>query len=225
MHSLRFGLLGLRLGYYSGAFASFRASLEALQHAALFHSKPEWTARWLKAEFVDATEQERKELKHNVRRALRAAVRAPRTLRQAIGGFWDIANGNVHATVRGLASEFGVEIEAFLPDTLEEAVEDVDAEEAAEAIDKAFAMWGLHVSRFVQPGRDFEVDGEVDEKDWYHLPGLYDEEHAQHLSTVALYIAYCLVVLTGEAFSISDGTFLDYRQSWVEDVVGLASDS
>lgn len=134
-------MLGLWIGYYSGALAALRSAFEALEYAALFHSEPRYAATWLKTEFLVISRKkpgdlrtDLRDLEDRARGSLNGVVTVPRELRAAVKGFWRSANDNIHATVWGLSEEFEAAIEAFIPDSLTDSTDDVE---------KAFDLWAL----------------------------------------------------------------------------------
>ena len=118
--NLRLACHGIELGYYSGTYSLLRSALESLAYAVLFHDDEHEVRIWLRNEFSDNdTEMARIEQTGRARAALRSQEQ--RVIKKETYKFQQAANSQIHATLKGIASEFDMEVETLFPDDFEEA--------------------------------------------------------------------------------------------------------
>lgn len=207
--NIRLGVIGLKLGYYPGASAVLRSALESLLYASLFHSDPSQIAIWLRNEFSGRPKSEldepRSKQMQYAKKDLLGYENEPRVIKDAMMNFWRDANKYSHATLEGLAKEFGVDIEYLVPDELAEAEGDLD-----QALDR-YALLSSFGKNML---REYTTTGEIDkEKLTLEIVGRYDEDTIFELSSFAFYIAHRLLDITN-TFAIKDKEFNKNYRDW-----------
>lgn len=124
-------------------------------------------------------------------------------IKQGLMRYVENCNRHIHTTVRGLAEEFGIEVEQLMPENLEESFlrmgEDLEQ------------LLGPHAP-VERPGKDHvEVDASQP-MEYTELTGRYDPEILDDIVIFAYYLGHRLLDMTEETFTISDEGFkTDYR--------------
>lgn len=206
--NVRLAIIGLKLGYYAGASAILRSAFESLTFAYLFNSEPSQVATWLRNEFSNRPQSDlsylRNEQTKEAKKALLELGNEPPIIRDVIGGFLKEANKYTHATLIGLAREFNVDIEYFVPDELASAEDDLDS-----ALDR-YVLLSSFGKNILEQDR---TDKSEDELLWIQLAGRYDEDTLFNLSAVAFYIAHRLLDMT-KAFVIRNKEYDQNYRDW-----------
>jgi hypothetical protein len=215
---IRFAVIGLRLGYYSGANAVLRSALDALAFAALFWKEKGEVAKWFRngLPLAEARSQsdEREATKHcneQARKARRTLLeweekRDCSAIKEGMDAFVYEANQQIHPTIYGLAVEFGIEIADLCPDGLVQAFENCDKD-----IVHALNLYALK-SNQSQENHNLRLKRQLNESDEeidVQLTGRYDEAMISELSVFAFYIAHHILDRTKELFNPKDNNFRD----------------
>lgn len=212
--SIRFAVIGLRLGYYTGASSVMRSALEALSFAYLFDSEPQQVAVWLRNELSGRDHEEIEGLRskqiRNAKKSLLDQECKRQIVKDAMVTFCQEANKYTHTTILGLAKEFGVDIGYLLPDELAEAEGDPDM-----ALERF-----VFTSQFGKNILQKRVDGTSpdDEIVEIEIIGRYDEEALSDLSSFIFYIGHRLLDMTKDAFAIKNKEFHNYYRDWHETI-------
>ncbi len=213
--TLRFSLIGLKIGYYSGAATLLRSAFESLAHAFLFDADPKQVAIWLRNEFSSRPQYDldvkRSEQTRDAKKALLHMENDPRTIKEATDDFWQGANKYTHATLQGLAKEFGVDISDLVPDELAQTEEDLD--------------WALERYILLSTyGKDMLKSVETNSSDTepieIQLLGKYDEEVLLDLSLFAFYVGHRLLDMTN-VLDIKDMEFQKQYKEWHEAIKNI----
>ncbi len=139
-------------------------------------------------------------------------------VRDALLDFWTAANQRIHATLGGLVEEHGVEIEAFLPDSLEDAYAG-----AGDDFERALEFQVL-LDRFNQPTRTTPpaVDLTSRPTKELYLASEYQQANLEELSLFALYIGQRMLDMTRDSYRITDKDFVQGYQRWHGDLRRIA---
>lgn len=211
-NNIRFAVLGLETGYYTGASAVLGAAYEALLHGVLLESDPGEIAAWFKNEFSNRPENElysrRQEQKRKARKALLDFENDHNIGKDAMYDFIEKADKRIHSTIHGLAEEFRVDIEQLMPEELAKQIE------AGERIDTALFRYAL-LSSFGknllerEPAAS-EPTGLTPSTPLYLR---HDEATLSDLSLFAFFIAHRLLDFTRSIFELNNKEFeADYAE-------------
>ena len=137
-----------------------------------------------------------------------------RLMKHAVREFWARANKRIHATVEGLAEEFGLSIDYLVPDDFEEAYSKAghDFDAALELYVLLNKYQGDATRRRYPVARSAEEFMSIPMGVWYHKPTITD------LALFAFYIAHRLLDLTTAVFHITDDEFVEEYRTWHQEV-------
>lgn len=208
---VRFACTGIALGYYSGAYSLLRSALETLSYLLLFDSDPHEIRVWFRNEFStppshpDLVEPRSAQSKR-ARKAL-FSFEDDRSAKDAIEKFFRHANKRVHASVAGIAQEFGLDVHDLFPHDFEDLL-DQSGQDFEKALDLA-----LLTSHFAHDNEVIVADGAQDTVK-VTCSCSYDETTVEDLSLFALYIGHRLLDFTADTFAISDEDFQKALKEW-----------
>ena len=217
-HDMRFAVNGLSLGYYSGASAVLRSAFEALANAALLMDEPDQLAAWIRNQLSNRPpgelERDRQALNHKARAALLRFERDRRVVNDATRDFVEAANRHIHASLRGLAQQFGLEAEWLIPSDFDEALI-----RASDDFEKALGFYVL-MSQQPQPLRrnHKHENGQPAETFAVTLINRYDEGVLDSLASFAFYIAHRLLDLTKESFAVGNKEWDQIVKQWHQEM-------
>lgn len=218
--NVRLAVIALKLGYYAGASAILRSAFESLTFAFLFNSEPSQVAMWLRNEFSSRPQTDLNNLRNQQikrsKKALWNLGNEPPLIRDVIGGFLREANKYTHATLIGLAKEFNIDIEYFVPDELARAEGDLDS-----ALDRYALLSSFGKNILLEQTR---TDEREDELLYIQLAGRYDKDTLFELSAVAFYIAHRLLDVTN-AFAIRNKEYDQNYRDWHKAIKELGESS
>ena len=213
--NIRYAVMGLQVGYYSGASAVLRSAFESLAFASLFQTDPSQVSQWLRNEFSHRPDVDA--LRANQLKAAKRAVFDQEddmaAIKEGVSEFWRNANEHIHATIRGIAEEFGVDVLDLVPDDFEEAYP-----EAGRDFDMALDTYVLLHGRNIVQKPVAASKAVPDDGIMIYLAVRFDEPTVTNLSVFALYIAHRLLDSTKEGFTISDREFTDGYRAWHREI-------
>ncbi len=154
-------------------------------------------------------ERSRSELLTDAKNALLDNELHRRVIGEETENFWQTANVHVHATLPGLAQQFGISIEDLVPDDFEEAFL-----KANEHLEKALDSYVLLKCGPGHEKRRRFVRRTPTEMNHVYLTTRYDETVLQDLALFAFYIAHRLLDFTRDIFTIRDREFLNAYRAW-----------
>ncbi|MBI4287341.1 MAG: hypothetical protein HY671_02795 [Chloroflexi bacterium] len=212
-NNIRFAVLGLETGYYTGASAVLGSAYEALLHGVLLESDPGEIAAWFRNEFSSRAENDtyagRQGQKKRARKALLDFENDHSIGKDAMYEFIEKADKRIHNTVHGLADEFGVDVEQLMPEELAKQIE------AGGRIDTALFRYAL-LSSFGKNLLDRQPPASDPGGPTPSVP-LYlrhDEATLADLSLFAFYIAHRLLDFTRSIFELNEKEFEQDYEEW-----------
>lgn len=208
--NVRFACTGLALGYYSGAYGALRSSYEALIYAALFSTSPEEIPIWVRIEHSQTPEPDRTGQKKRAKRALLDQEKARHVIKDGLAHFVEDGNSRIHASLRGLAEEFGIDIDYLMPDDLQKSLL-----RPGEDFDLAVSLSAFASKHNAQPSRRSDSDGPA-KRELIHvdLVGRYDGEMLEDIAQFAYYLGHRLLDWTADTFTIGDRDFKRGYRDW-----------
>ena len=216
--NVRFACTGLTLGYYSGSSGALRSAYEALIYAALFSTSPEEIPIWIRIEFSETPEPDRADQKRRAKRALLDQEKSRHVIKEALIQFVEDGNRRIHSTVKGLADEFGIDIDYLLPDDLEESFLQL-----GEDFDMAVSLSAFASKHDARPAQNGGSGGSAEQEIInVDLVGRYDAEMLEDIATFALYLGHRLLDWTADTFTINDRDFTRGYRDWHKELENSA---
>jgi hypothetical protein len=205
----RFAVIGLSIGYYSGAAAQLRMAYESLLYAFLFKLYPEKTELWLQTSLdvhmdkVMTIETEQKML------TLAKKAFNRWTGEKDLGKeIWESASNLMHHSVESLALEAGLQSEQLLSQELLKSLEATQGDfDAAVKLSILFNKFG--------DSRTKKTETENENLPWVgETGGLFDIEWLDLWSTITLYIVHRATDFTYDMYPPSDKEMKKSYQEW-----------
>jgi len=219
--NIRLAVHGLTLGYYSGAITLLRTSLEALQYGTLFIREPLALKRWIILQLrIDQCEKTiPPDLQSQRRRFDGAVIQAWQkggkddSVFGSLEGFGEVirllvraeGDDHTHITWRGLAQEFGLELEDFVPTELDRLVATEKNRDDTLEFYESLTRLEAQSSVSKQPPPPSNNDTSI-----FEFTGRYDPHQCSAYSTFAAYMTHRALLLVKSELDISDGLAQQY---------------
>jgi len=207
----RLGVIGLLLGYYSGAASQMRMAYESILYAFLFNFKPDEALSWLRTTLDTKIDREESFREKQRLRSLAIDLFNQWSGEKEVGKeIWERASGLIHHTVEAIADEAGLEPWQLMSDELIKAM-DV----AEDNFDSAIKLTSL-VSRFSSARGDIQTTkSDQSVLPWTGQFGvLFDEESMNYWSMILLYLVHRMTDFTYRTFMPSDKKITNSYKGW-----------